>query len=62
VIGIEVKSATSVDARDFAGLKSLAEDAGDRFTYGIVLHGSDSLVSFGNAFQAAPISLLWRAA
>jgi predicted AAA+ superfamily ATPase len=62
VIGIEVKSATQVDARDFAGLKALAEDAGDRFAYGIVLHGSDSVVSFGNALQAAPISLLWRAA
>lgn len=62
VIGIEVKSTTHVDVRDFTGLKALAEDAGDRFAYGIVLHASDSLVSFGNAFQAAPVSLLWRAA
>lgn len=62
VIGIEVKSSAEVSARDFAGLRSLAEDAGDRFAYGIVLHRSDSLVSFGKAFQAAPISLLWRAA
>ncbi len=62
VIGIEVKAATHVDARDFAGLRALADDAGERFAYGIVLHASDSLVSFGKTFQAAPISLLWRAA
>ena len=62
VIGIEVKSSSEVDARDFGGLRSLAEDAGERFAYGLVLHGSDSLVSFGSTFQAAPVSLLWRAA
>lgn len=62
VIGIEVKTTTHVEARDFAGLRALAEDAGDRFAYGIVLHASDSLVSFGKALQAAPISLLWRVA
>jgi predicted AAA+ superfamily ATPase len=60
VIGIEIKASTQVDARDFAGLRSLAEDAGARFAYGIVLHNGDTIASFGRGFQAAPISILWR--
>ncbi len=60
VIGIEIKAAAQADSRDFNGLRALAEDAGDRFAYGIVLYAGEAVVSFGNTLQAAPISLLWR--
>ncbi|MEO7741647.1 MAG: ATP-binding protein [Usitatibacter sp.] len=61
VIGIEVKSASKVEARDFAGLRSLAEEAGKHFAYGVVLHTGETVASFGPTLQAAPVSLLWRA-
>ena len=60
VIGIEVKAAAQADSRDFNGLRALAEDAADRFAYGIVLYSGEAVVSFGNVLQAAPISILWR--
>lgn len=60
IIGIEVKAASKVEARDFAGLRALAEEAGKQFFYGLVLHGGETVAAFGPNLQAAPVSLLWR--
>ncbi|MFQ5729574.1 MAG: ATP-binding protein [Waddliaceae bacterium] len=55
VVGIEVKGSHSVNAADFRGLKSLAEDVGDRFLRGIVLYCGDQIVPFADRFVAIPI-------
>lgn len=57
--GIEVKSAVSVGAGDFAGLRSLAEDAGKRFVAGVVLYRGNEVVTFGPGLWALPIRHLW---
>jgi predicted AAA+ superfamily ATPase len=55
IVGIEVKATHSVNTEDFRGLKSLAEDAGNRFFRGIVLYCGDQVVPFGDRFVAVPI-------
>jgi predicted AAA+ superfamily ATPase len=60
VVGIEVKAATSVEARDFRGLKALAELAGERFHRGIVLYSGSECVPFGPRLWAVPIAALWQ--
>lgn len=59
IVGIEVKSAASVHGADFEGLRSLADDAGDRFVRGIVLYAGRSIVTFGPRLIAAPVDVLW---
>jgi len=61
VIGIEVKSSTSVAAGDFKGLRFLHETIGKRFIRGIVLYAGSESISFGSELQALPISALWTA-
>ncbi len=51
---------TTADARDFRGLKTLAELAGERFQRGIVLYGGAECVPFGPKMWAVPISALWQ--
>lgn len=59
VAGVEVKCAASVSADDFAGLRSLAEDAGRNFAAGVVLHTGRDVVPFGERLFALPVSILW---
>ena len=59
VVGVEVKAAASVGAGDFRGLRSLAEDAGDRFVRGIVLYDGKDTVAFDERFAAVPFAALW---
>jgi predicted AAA+ superfamily ATPase len=58
--GIEVKAAASVTARDFRGLRKLADTAGERFVAGAVLYDGESSVSFGSRLFAVPIRTLWE--
>lgn len=60
IVGIEVKSTSSVKAKDFEGLKALEEAAGDRFHRGIVLYNGKRCESFGPKRWAVPISALWQ--
>jgi len=55
-----VKASTSVNARDFRGLKAFADVAGARFHRGIVLYGGLQTVPFGPNLWAVPISALWQ--
>lgn len=64
IVGIEVKAAASVGSGDFAGLRELAELAGDRFVRGIVLYTGAETVPFSArpGLTAAPIGSLWTPA
>jgi hypothetical protein len=59
VAGIEVKAAAGVDARDFDGLRALAEAAGRKFTSGTVLYLGEHALPFGDKLRAVPIAALW---
>jgi hypothetical protein len=59
IVGIEVKAASTVDARDFAALHRLAEIAGPRFARGIVCYTGPRILPFGEDLNAMPISALW---
>lgn len=60
LVGIEVKSAATVTAADFKGLRALAEVAGRRFRRGIVLYTGAEIVPFGERLYAVPVEALWR--
>lgn len=60
VVGIEVKAGATVTAKNFSGLKTLAEVCGKKFAFGAILYDSSELVPFGNKLAAVPISCLWN--
>jgi predicted AAA+ superfamily ATPase len=60
IVGIEVKSSSSVSPSDFKGLKVLHEIAGKKFIRGIVLYTGDKKVTFENNMHALPIGSLWE--
>ncbi|HEY5257975.1 MAG TPA: ATP-binding protein [Candidatus Baltobacteraceae bacterium] len=60
IVGYEVKTTSTADARDFQGLKALAEIAGKRFHRGIVLYNGNECVPFGPKMWAVPISAMWQ--
>jgi predicted AAA+ superfamily ATPase len=60
VVGVEVRSAQTVTAEDFKGLKALAELAGRRFHRGLVLYLGRQAVAFGPNLQAVPLTALWE--
>jgi hypothetical protein len=59
VAGVEVKTAATVTAADFRGLRKLREAAGERFVVGVVLYGGEASVGFGDGLYAVPIRALW---
>jgi len=61
VVGLEVKSAASINASDFAGLRQLAALTQTRFRAGLVLYSGELTLPFGPGFWAVPISTLWQA-
>jgi hypothetical protein len=60
IVGVEVKASATVTARDFAGLRVLADACKDKFAFGAVLYDSADCVPFGDRLATAPISALWR--
>ena len=60
IVGIEVKASSTVNSRDFKGLKYLSELLGARFLRGIVLYIGDQPVPFGSDLYALPVSALWQ--
>lgn len=60
VVGIEVKAAATIAHKDFAGLRRLAADCGDRFVLGLVLYDHEYTLPFGDRMYVAPISTLWE--
>ena len=59
LVGVEVKSATSMRQQDFRGLEELARLSGDRFVRGIVLCTGTTVVPFGWNLYQLPVSQLW---
>ncbi len=59
LVGIEVKAAATVHARDFKGLRKLAAAAGERLRLGVVLYDGEQTVQFGDQLFAAPVSCVW---
>lgn len=59
IAGLEVKASATVRNEDFAGLRKLAEAAGERFAFGAVLYDHEQVVPFGDRLAAAPLSSLW---
>ena len=62
VLGIEVKSARSVNPSDVSGLTFLRERLGDRFECGILFHTGPLTARFGDRIWAVPIAALWNGA
>ena len=49
-----------VGRKDFLGLETLREVAGERFHRGVVLYGGSERVAFGRELHALPLSSVWR--
>jgi len=60
VIGIEVKASATPRSEDFRGLNHLANQVGDDFLAGFVLHLGDRTLPGGKKMRAVPISALWQ--
>jgi len=60
VAGVEVKSAATVTAADFRGLRKLRQAAGKRFAAGVVLYDGETTAGFGDAMFAVPVRALWE--
>lgn len=62
VAGIEIKAAARVNARDFAGLASLADKLGDAWLGGVVLHVGQHAYTHEQSrrLHALPLDRLWR--
>lgn len=60
VVGLEVKSSASIQAKDFKGLQSLSETLGDAFHCGVVLYTGTEVLPFGPKMWAVPMSGLWE--
>ncbi|MCY4324877.1 MAG: DUF4143 domain-containing protein, partial [Betaproteobacteria bacterium] len=59
-VGLEVKAAASVYPKDLSGLKKLAEELGDKFVCGIILHDGDKMMRVGERMFALPFRVLWE--
>ena len=57
IVGLEVKSSMDVSPADFKGLRSLADDAGNRFHRGFVLYTGNDIIAYGPNLWAVPISV-----
>ena len=62
VVGVEVKAGATVRSEDLAGLRNLANQAGDRFVAGFVLYTGQQTLPFGEKLRAVPIDALWHLA
>ena len=60
IVGIEVKSASTLTQEHFKGLRSLQQDAGETFHRGVVLYTGNQVIQFDERLWAAPISALWE--
>lgn len=60
VVGIECKASSTVTLDDFKGLRTLREQAGDKFHRGIVLYSGSETLAFKEDLIAVPVSALWE--
>ena len=57
-----MKAGATVRSEDLAGLRNLANHAGDKFVAGIVLYTGQQTLPFGDKLRAVPLDALWRLA
>ncbi len=60
VVGIEVKSSTTIDKKYISGLLELKEICGDKFKKGIVLYTGNDIVPLSDKIWAVPACYFWR--
>jgi predicted AAA+ superfamily ATPase len=60
VVGLEVKASSSIQPRDFKGLRHLSETLGPSFHRGVVLYTGSEILPFGPGMWAMPVSALWQ--
>jgi predicted AAA+ superfamily ATPase len=60
LIGVEVKAGATVHTEDLAGLRHLADLAGDRFVAGYVLYTGQQTLPYGERIRAVPMDALWQ--
>ncbi len=60
IVAIEVKAGATIDARDLASFRSLADDLGSRLRAAIVLYTGSETVPFGPRMFAMPVDALWH--
>jgi len=56
---VEVKAAATLAPRDSRGLKSLADDLGDEFGTGVILHTGTEAARLAPKIWALPLTALW---
>ena len=59
IVGIEVKSRSKINSRDFLHLEALKQDLGDKFLRGFVFYQGKEIIPFGKDLWALPVSVLW---
>ena len=62
IIGIEVKASSTINERDFKGLRVLSDFTGEKFTQGIVLYTGQNILPFrfdNKQYFAIPIQLFF---
>lgn len=59
IVAIEIKSKSSLSARDIKPIQSLQKDIGNRFKRGIILYTGKQVIPFGKDMVAVPVSNLW---
>jgi predicted AAA+ superfamily ATPase len=59
LVGIEVKSASTIRPVDLKGLHDLAQGVGSRFLRGVILYLGTKTIPFAENIHALPISSLW---
>ncbi|MFG5864140.1 ATP-binding protein [Metapseudomonas sp. CR1201] len=59
LVGVEVKAATTISAKDFNGLRHLRDTTPRQFKRGIVFYTGEQVVRFDQQLAAVPLSLFW---
>ena len=60
VVGVEVKAKASLQRNDFAGLRRLADLAGENFIGGFLLYDGSDTLPMGPQLWALPLATLWH--
>lgn len=61
IVGIEVKSASSITQDHLKGLRSLKDASGEAFHRGVILYTGTETIKLDEKLWATPISALWEA-
>ena len=60
IVGIEIKASATLGNRDFAGLRALSSDLGEKFVRGVVLYTGESIIPYAPTLHALPITAIWK--